>query len=63
MMGGGGVGWEDYDGKNNYLCTYDLYSPMHNVLDAFISITRGSGKGLGPGIREFFGPCEMASRR
>ncbi len=39
---------------NNYLCTYDLYSPVHNVLDAFISITRASGRGLGPGIREFF---------
>ncbi len=40
----------------NYLC-----SPVRNVLDACISITRGSGRGLGPGIREFFGPCEMAS--
>jgi hypothetical protein len=45
----------------NYLCTYDLYSPVQNVLDACISITRGSGRGLGPGIREFFGPCEVAS--
>ncbi len=25
----------------NHLCTYDLYSPVHNVLDACISITRG----------------------
>jgi hypothetical protein len=33
----------------NYLCTYDLYSPMHNVLDACIAITRASGRGLGPG--------------
>jgi hypothetical protein len=33
----------------NYLCTYDLYSPVHNVLDACISITRASGRG-------FFGP-------
>ncbi len=47
----------------NYLCTYDLYSPVHNVLDACICITRASGRGLGPGIREFFGPCEMASSR
>ncbi len=31
------------------------------MLDACISITRGSGRGLGPGILEFFGPCEMAS--
>ncbi len=41
------------------LSTYDLYSPVHNVLDAFISITRGSGRELGPGILEIFGPCEM----
>ncbi len=34
---------------------------MHNVLDACISITRASGSGLGPGIREFFEPCEIAS--
>ncbi len=34
---------------------YDLYSPEHYVLDACISITRRSGRGLGPGIREFFG--------
>ncbi len=38
----------------NYLCTYDLYSLVYNVLDARISITRGSGTGLGPGILEFF---------
>ncbi len=36
---------------------------MHNVLDACISITRVSGRGLGPGILEFFGPCEMALSR
>ncbi len=30
--------------------TYDLYSPVHNVLDACISITWASGRGLGPGI-------------
>ncbi len=41
----------------HYLCTYDLYSPVHNVLDACISITWASGRGLGPGIREFFGRC------
>jgi hypothetical protein len=50
-------------GNNNYLCTYNLYSPLHNVLDACISITRASGRGLGPGILEFFGLCEMASSR
>ncbi len=38
----------------NYLCTCDLYSPMHNVLDGCIYITWGSGRGLGPGIPEFF---------
>ncbi len=37
----------------NYLCTYILYSPAHNVLDACISIT-ASWRGLGPGIREFW---------
>jgi hypothetical protein len=42
---------------------YILYSPVHNVLDAYISITKGSGRGLGPGIPEFFGPqMELAYR-
>jgi hypothetical protein len=35
---------------------YDLYSPVHNVLGACISITKASGRGLGPGIRDFFYP-------
>ena len=48
---------------NNYLCTCDLYTPVHNVLEAWIYITWGSWRGLGPGIPEFFGPCEMASSR
>jgi len=43
---------------NNYLCAYDLYSPEHNVLDACISIMRGSGRGLGPGILSFLGPVK-----
>jgi hypothetical protein len=43
----------------NYLCTYDFYSLLHNVLDACISITRGSGRGLGPGILEFLGPVNI----
>jgi hypothetical protein len=47
--------------QNNYLCTYDLYSPEHDVLDACISITWGIGRGLGPGIPKFFGPCEMGT--
>jgi hypothetical protein len=45
--------------QSSYICTYDLYSPVNNVLDASISITRASGRGLGPGYREFYGPCEM----
>jgi hypothetical protein len=40
----------------NHLCTCDLYNPVHTVLDAFISITWASGRGLGPGNLEFFGP-------
>jgi hypothetical protein len=57
--------WKKSSIRNNYLCTYDLYSPVHNVLDACISITRGSGRGLGPGARDFLGPMEMhrADRR
>ncbi len=43
------------------ICAPMIY--VHNVLDACISITRGSGRGLGPGIREFFGPFERASSR
>ncbi len=42
----------------NYLCAYDLYSPVHNVLDACISITRESRRALGPRIREFLGPVK-----
>jgi hypothetical protein len=34
--------------KINYLCTNDLYSLVHIVLDACISITRTSGRGLDP---------------
>jgi hypothetical protein len=37
----------------NHLCTYDLYIPVHNVLNACISITWGSRRGLGPEILEF----------
>jgi hypothetical protein len=40
---------------NNYLGT------VQNVFDACRYITRASGRGLDPGCREFFGPCEMAS--
>jgi hypothetical protein len=48
---------------NNYLCTYDLYGPLRNVFDAGRYIMLASGRGLGPGIGEFFGPCEMTSSR
>ncbi len=34
---------------------------MRNVFDAGRYITWASGRGLGPGNGEFFGPCEMAS--
>ncbi len=43
------------EGQNSYFCTYDLMRAA--------SITRASGRGLGPGNRDFFGPCEMASSR
>ncbi len=42
---------------------YDLYGPVRNGFDAGRSITRASGRGLGPGNRDFLGPCEMASSR
>jgi hypothetical protein len=70
VLGGGGgespnsdagtypVGYSIY-----YLCPYYLYGLVHHVLDAGRSITRESGRGLGPRIREFFGPSEMASSR
>jgi hypothetical protein len=38
----------------NYLCTYNLYSPVHNVLDA--CILHIHYEGLGPGNWEYFGP-------
>jgi hypothetical protein len=42
----------------NYLCTYDLYSPVQNVLDACISITRGSGRGWALEFSSFLGPVK-----
>jgi hypothetical protein len=42
----------------SYLCTYALYGPVRNVFDACRSITTASGRGLGPGKRELFGPFE-----
>ncbi len=49
--------------KNNYLFTCDLYGPVRNVFDACRYIARATGRGLGPGNWEFFGPCEMATSR
>jgi hypothetical protein len=46
---------------NSYLWIYELYSPVRNDFDAGKSITRAIGRGSGPGNRDFFGPCEMAS--
>ncbi len=43
----------------SYLCTYNLYGPLRNVFDACKTITTASGRGLGPGNREFFGPCAI----
>jgi hypothetical protein len=40
----------------NYLCIYDLYNPVHNVLDACISITRASGRGWA--LESFLGPVK-----
>jgi hypothetical protein len=37
--------------------------PVRNAFYAGKSITSASGRGLGPGNQDFFGPCEMASSR
>jgi hypothetical protein len=42
----------------NYLCTYDLHSPVHNVLDVCISITRGIGRGWALEFESFLGPVK-----
>jgi hypothetical protein len=47
----------------SYFWAYDLYGPVHNAFDAGIFITRASWRGLGPGNRDSFGPCEMALSR
>jgi hypothetical protein len=46
--------------ENSCLLTYDLYDPVRNAFDAGKAITKASGRGLGPGNRNFSGPCEMA---
>ncbi len=48
---------------NCYLCTYDLYGPVRNAIDADRVHYEGNGRGLGPGNWDYFGPCEMASSR
>jgi hypothetical protein len=42
------------------LWTFDFYGPLRYGFDAGRSNTRASGRGLGPGNLDFFGPCEMA---
>jgi hypothetical protein len=41
--------------EHSYLCTYDLYSTVHNILDACIFITRASGR-VGPWKFSLLGP-------
>jgi hypothetical protein len=36
----------------------ELYGPVRDVFDVGRSITRASGKGLGPGNRDFLGPVK-----
>ncbi len=48
---------------NSYLCTYDTYGAVCHVFYVCRSITRASGRGLGPENRDFFGPCKMALSR
>ncbi len=52
---------KNFEIYNSYLRTYDLYGPESSAFDAGKSITRASGRGLGPGNQDFFGPYEMAS--
>jgi hypothetical protein len=42
--------------KNSFKFTSCLYGAGHNNFDAGKSITRVIGKGVGPEIRDFFGP-------
>ncbi len=46
---------------SDYVVILANYGPVRNAFDADKSITRASGRRLGPGNRDFFGPCEMAS--
>ncbi len=40
----------------NYIWTFDWYGPVRNAFDAGKSITWASGRGLGRGNLDFFGP-------
>jgi hypothetical protein len=42
----------------NYLCTCDLYTPVHNVLEAWIYITWGSWRGWALEFTSFLGPVK-----
>jgi hypothetical protein len=48
--------------KISYLWTYELYGTIRNAFDAGKYIMRVSVRGLGPGNRDFFGPCEAIRR-
>jgi hypothetical protein len=48
---------------NSYLRTYDFYGPVCNAFVAGKSITRASGRGLGPGNQDFFVKWHRAVRR
>jgi hypothetical protein len=63
-----GVDWSDRSDTGGFEILA-IYAPMIYTapcimfwMRACISIKRTSGRGLGPGNREFLGPCEMASR-
>ncbi len=51
---------------NSFSWTYDLYGPVPNAFEMRATPLRGQvggAMGLGPGNREFCGPCEMTSSR
>jgi hypothetical protein len=45
----------------NYLCTYDLYVPVHNAFDAGSIHYLGKWEEVAPWKSRDFGSCEMAS--
>jgi hypothetical protein len=42
-------------------CVLAIYGPMIYTAPYVMLLTRASGRGLGPGNRDFFGPCATAS--